>query len=62
MNKPVCKLVGIDGNVFSVIGAVTKALKKAGDSKGADEFRTKALQCGSYDAVLALVFEYVEVK
>lgn len=28
--KPACKLVGTDGNVFSIIGRVKQALKKAG--------------------------------
>lgn len=30
MDKPKCKLIGGDGNVFAVIGAVSKALKRAG--------------------------------
>lgn len=28
--KPKVKLTGTDGNVFSIIGAVSKALKRAG--------------------------------
>lgn len=30
MKKPICKLVGTDGNVFAIIGAVSKALRRAG--------------------------------
>ncbi len=60
--KPVCQLSGTDGNVFAVIGAVCKALRRAGQPDKAQEFRDKAHASGSYDAVLQLCFEYVEVE
>lgn len=59
--KPVCKLIGEDSNVFSIIGLVQKALKKAGQSDKAKEFGEKAFNSGSYDEVLRLSMEYVEV-
>jgi len=60
--KPICKLVGTDGNVFAVIGNVRAALRHAGQADRAKEFSDKAMSCGSYDEVLALVFDYVEVR
>ena len=30
MNKPKCKLVGEDGNIFNLMGIASKALKEAG--------------------------------
>ncbi len=62
INKPSCQLVGTDGNVYSVIGNVCRALKQAGQHDSAAEFKTKAFASESYDAVLALCFEYVEVE
>ena len=60
--KPQCRLVGTDGNVFAVIGAVSKALKQAGLSDQAEEFTHKAMSASSYEEILGgLVFEYVEV-
>lgn len=59
--KPTVKLSGEDGNVFAIIGAVSKGLKRAGLSKEADDFREKVKNCESYDAVLRLVSTYVEV-
>ena len=59
--KPSCKLVGVDGNVFSIIGTVTSTLKRAGQKEQAKEFQTRALSAESYDAVLAMVFEYVTI-
>ena len=62
MDKPTCQLTGEDGNVFSIIGRVSKALKRAGQEDKAEEFRKKAMQSESYDAVLRLCMDYVEVE
>jgi len=59
--KPPCRLVSTDGNVFAVIGTVQRALRKDGQDDRASEFVRRAFAAGSYDAVLALCFEYVEV-
>jgi len=56
------KLVGEDGNVFAIIGRVSKALRKAGMSDKANEFWERAMNSASYDEVLMLVGEYVEVE
>lgn len=60
-SKPVCKLVGTDGNVFSIIARVKQALKKAGQEDRAQEFVEKAFQARSYNEVLALCTDYVDV-
>jgi len=60
--KPPCKLSGTDGNVFSIIAAVSKALKRAGSGERADQWRAAAMSCSSYDAVLQLCFDYVDVE
>lgn len=59
---PKCKLVGTDGNVFSIIAAVSVCLQRANLPEKATEFRTKAMASKSYDAVLRLCFDYVEMK
>ena len=61
MERPTVRFINEDGNVFNVIGCVSGGLKKAGLRKEAQEFTAKAFKCGSYEAVLALVHEYVEV-
>jgi hypothetical protein len=60
--KPVCKLIGRDGNVFAIIGNVQRALRKAGLNSRADEFGKRAMSSGSYDEVLMLCHEYVSVR
>lgn len=60
--KPSVQLTGEDGNVFSIIGRVSKALKRAGLKDKAAEFTSKAFKAGSYDEVLQLCFDYVDVQ
>lgn len=60
--KPLCDLTGIDGNVFNIIGHVSKTLKRARQYDKAKEFSEKAIEQESYDAVLRLLMDYVEVK
>jgi hypothetical protein len=60
--KPTCNLKGVDGNVFSVIGHVSKTLKKAGLKDKAKEFAEIAMKQNSYDSVLSLIPEYTEIE
>ena len=60
--KPECQLTGTDGNVFALGGTVIGALKRAGLSNEAKEFRSRLLKCHSYDEALTLMGEYVEVR
>ena len=61
MEKPRCRLIGEDGNVFNVIGLVSRALKQADMRGEARRFTTEAFGAGSYDEVLVLAQKYVEV-
>lgn len=58
--KPTVKLIGTDGNAFSIIGKVIKALKKEGIDPM--PFQEEALASESYDALLQLVMRTVEVE
>ena len=60
--KPEVTLTGTSGNVFAIIGNVSRALKDAGKRAEAKEFADKAFQCATYDAVLQLVMTYVDVR
>ena len=62
IERPTACLIGENGNVFNIIGRVSKALKRAGQKEQAEEFTNKAFACLSYDEVLALLHEYVEVE
>jgi hypothetical protein len=62
MNKPVCKLVGENGNVFNLISLASKSLKKAGLKEQATEMAEKCFHAEDYDHALRIIMKYVEVN
>ena len=60
-NKPIVK-GHVDGNVYGVIGAVCKTLRKAGYYTAANECQTRCLAADSYDGVLQIAQEYVDFE
>jgi hypothetical protein len=62
MSKPVCKLIGTDGNVFSLVGKASAVLRKAGQQQQVKELREKIFACGSYNQALQILMEYVDIK
>ncbi len=59
--KPKVKLVGEDGNAFSILGRVRKALKRAGLHEEAEQYMKEATS-GDYDTLLQVTMKYVEVE
>lgn len=55
------QLSGTDGNVFAIVGKVSKAITSADGSVKAKEFTDRAFGASSYAEVLRIVTEYVEV-
>ena len=60
--KPTCQLSDSDGNVFALMGRVSKTLKRAGLNEEAKEMCERVFKCKSYDEALKLMMEYVEVE
>lgn len=60
--KPVCKLIGEDGNVFNLIGKASNVLKRNGLNDQAKEMTDRIMNCGSYDEALNIISEYVEIE
>ena len=60
--KPTVKLIGEDGNAFAIMGRVRSALRKAGYSKEEiDKYHEEATS-GSYEHLLSVTTEWVNVK
>lgn len=55
------KLVGKDGNAFSILARVCQALRRAGRADLVEPF-TKEATSGNYTHLLATAMEYVEVE
>ena len=64
--KPPCKLIGQNGNVFNLIGITRKTLKEYGLQQELDQFDQRFTEIkengGSYDDVLNLISEFVDVE
>jgi hypothetical protein len=62
LNKPTVKLVGEDGNAFSIMGRVKKALRRAGADKEYTDKYLKEATSGDYDYLMVVSMEYVNVE
>ncbi len=62
LTKPTVKLVGEDGNAFSIMGRVKQALKRAGADKEYIDKYLKEATSGDYDHLLVVSMEYVDVE
>jgi hypothetical protein len=60
--RPVVRHDGEDRNPHSLMGKVHAALEGAGLLSRAQKFVNRAYYLGSYDEVLSLAMEYVEVR
>ncbi len=59
--KPILDLTGVDGNAFSIMGTVVKALKKEGaDKEYCDKYKEEATS-GDYDRLLQVTLGYVDI-
>jgi N-formylglutamate amidohydrolase len=58
-----CRLIGENGNIFNLMGIVSKTLKEAGESEKAEEMIQRiTTEAKSYDEALAMLMEYVDVE
>jgi hypothetical protein len=60
IRRPRCKLAGTDGNVFAIIGTVSKTLREDDQPERAAAWIAAATRQTSYDDVLALATSYVD--
>jgi hypothetical protein len=60
--KPTCKLIGTDGNVFALIGAASKTLERAGLPDKVKEMRERVYLAEDYGDALNIIGEYVDIE
>lgn len=62
VEKPKCKLVGEDGNIYNLMGIASRALKKNGLEEEAKEMFNKiTTEAKSYNEALCIIMDYVDV-
>lgn len=60
-NKPDCKLIGEDGNIFNLMARASRTLRENGLCEEATEMRERITSSGSYDEALCIIGEYVNI-
>ena len=60
-NKPDCKLIGEDGNIFNLTARAIKTLRENDLSEEAKEMRERITSSSSYDEALCIIGEYVNI-
>lgn len=61
MEKPSCKLIGENGNIFNLMVIAARCLKEEGLKDQADEMLERIYKSQSYLEALAIISGYVEV-
>lgn len=59
--KPICKLIGEDGNIFNLVGIASRVLRRNGMADKAKEMQNRVFNSGSYEEALGIISEYVEI-
>lgn len=62
IRRPKLKLLGHDGNVFSIMGDARRLLIRNGQKTEADEMFDRVTQSDNYYQVLGIISEYVETE
>ena len=60
--RPQMQLEGMDGNIFAILGAASKLLKRAGQDKEAKEMADRVYAGSDYHEALSIISEYVETE
>lgn len=59
--KPDCKLIGEDGNVFNLLGIASRTLRQNGMAEQAVEMRDRVCSSSSYGEALCIIGDYVNI-
>lgn len=60
--KPICKLIGEDGNIFNLLAIARRSLLRAGLKQEAKDMVDRAMSSDSYGEALRIIGEYVEIR
>ena len=59
--KPMVRLTGIDGNAFSIMGVVSRALRKAGFPEDHIDKYMQESMAGDYNNLLVVAHKYANI-
>ena len=58
--RPMCPIIGADGNIFNLLGMASRTLKNNGLADEAKEMYDRVTSSGSYNDALCIITEYVD--
>ena len=62
LSRPELKLLGHDGNIFSILGDAARLLRRAGMSEQANEMADRVHKSSNFYEALGIISEYVETE
>lgn len=64
MEKPTCKLIGENGNIFNLMIIASKKLREHKEYEQSEKLIQRIIggEAQSYDEALQIIMEYVEVE
>ncbi len=57
--KPMCPIIGANGNIFNILGIASRTLKDNGMTEEATEMYNRVTSSGSYDEALCIITDYI---
>ena len=57
--KPMCPIIGANGNIFNILGIASRTLKDNGMAEEAAEMYNRVTSSGSYDEALCIITDYI---
>ena len=57
--KPLCPIIGANGNIFNILGIASRTLKYNGMTEKAAEMYNRVTSSGSYEEALCIITDYI---
>ena len=57
--KPMCPIIGANGNIFNILGIASRTLKENDMADEAQEMYSRVTFSGSYEEALGIITEYI---
>ena len=58
-NRPLCPIIGADGNIFNILGMASRTLRRNGMTEEAAEMYNRVTSSNSYDEALCIITDYI---
>ncbi len=57
--KPMCPIIGANGNIFNILGIASRTLKDNGMTEEATEMYNRVTSSGSYEEAFCIITDYI---